>query len=176
MEKPGRPLGLSLAIIFSLMLYSVLPLAQVAFIISLRQQFAAVETIGDGGAVGGALEGVDDFRLLVSVIMGVLFFVIAILTWRGKPPPIRFIFVGAVIVVTLITMGWALSSLGNDPTLEQGIDSSGALFDSLLVFQMIVSGLIALYVIWYVNRGPARAFFRGYYLPDPEETMLQSDS
>lgn len=170
MEKPGRPLGLSLAIIFSLMLYSLLPLAQAAFILSLRQQFAATEFLDGGSVIGGALEGIDETRLVISVVMSLIFFAIALMTWRGKPKKIRYIFISAVIAITAITIGWTFASLGQQATLEQGIDSAGALADSLLVFQMIVSGLIALYVIWYVNRGPARAFFRGYYLPEPEET------
>jgi hypothetical protein len=30
-----------------------------------------------------------------------------------------------------------------------------------------MSALVSFYVVWYLNRGPARAFYRGYYLPDP---------
>ena len=169
MDKPGRPLGLSIAIIFSLTLYSLLPLVQAAFILTLRQQFAAVEFLEGGGAVGGGMEGINDTRLLLSVVSGIIFFSIAIMAWRGKPQGIRRVFVGAVIVVTLMSMGGTLLSMRSETTLAQGIDSSSALMDSLLTVQMVISGLIALYVIWYVNRGPARAFFRGYYLPEPQE-------
>ena len=170
LDKPGRPLGLSIAIIFSMVLYSLMPLAQAAFILSLRQQFAAVEFLENGVAVGGAIDGFDDTRLLLSIIMGLFLFVICIMTWRGKPPTIRYIFVGAVILVTLVTIGWAFVSTTNGATLEQGIDSSQALMASLMKIQIVISSLIALYVVWYVNRAPARAFFRGYYLPAPEDT------
>lgn len=169
MKKPGRPLGLSLAIMLSLMLFSCLPLTQATFIISLRQQFAGIELLPGGGAAGGSIEGVSDARLVLSMSLGVIFLVIALMAWRGRPQSIRRIFVGSVLVMTLITIGLTVAALNSTPTLTQGIDSSDTLADSLLVFQLVISVLVTLYVVWYVNRGPARAFFRGYYLPEPEE-------
>ncbi len=166
MQKPGRPLGLSLAIIISVGLFSLLPIAQVIFVLSLRQQFQAMEFLPGGGAVGGDLV-ISDINLIVPLINGLLFFVIAILAWRGKPQAIRFVFVGGVIYVTLVTLLMTVASLFTEPSVEQGMDSGAQFSDSLLVARVVVSLLVALYVIWYVNRGPARAYYRGYYLPDP---------
>lgn len=173
MQKPGRPLGLSLAIIISVTLFSLLPIAQAMFVLSLRQQFQAMEFLPGGGAIGGDLV-VSDVNLIVPVINGLLFLVIAFLAWRGKPLIIRFAFVAAVIYLTLVTILLTAASFMEPPSLEQGLDSGAQFIDSLLVGRVVMSVLVALYVIWYVNRGPARAFYRGYYLTDPAEQANSS--
>lgn len=163
MEKPGRPLGLSLAILISVVLFSLLPIGQVIFVLSLQRQFESIEFLEGGGAVGGSLQ-VSQTNLIIPVILGVLFLVIAILAWRGRPPQIRFVFVAAVIIVTLVTIALSTAGVAQPADVSQGIDSGMQLTSSLMSARVLVSVLVALYVIWYVNRGPARAFFRGYYL------------
>ena len=167
MNKPGRPLGLSIAIIVSFMLFSMLPLAQVAFVLLLQHQFAAIDFMTQGGAVGGELQ-IGTINLVAPAISGFIFLVVSVLAWRGKPRGIRLIFAVAVILITLMVIGLTALSLGTPPTLEQGLDSGADLGNTLLRTRAVVSILVALYVIWYVNRGPARAFYRGYYLPDPQ--------
>jgi hypothetical protein len=168
MQKPGRPLGLSLAIIISVVLFSLLPIAQAIFVLSLRQQFQSIEFLPGGGAIGGDLI-VSDTNIIVPVINGLIFLVIAALAWRGKPSAIRFVFMAGVVYLTLVTILLTVASFMEPPSLEQGLDSGAQFMDSLLVGRVVMSVLVALYVIWYVNRGPARAFYRGYYLPDPAE-------
>jgi uncharacterized membrane protein (UPF0136 family) len=166
MVKPGRPLGLSIAIIVSVMLFSILPFAQVVFVMSLQQQFANIDFMEQGGAVGGELQ-ISSINLIAPAIMGIIFFVVAVLAWRGRPHAIRLIFVLAVILITAVTIGLTAAALGTSPTLEQGLDSGADFSNSLLMTRAVFSILVALYVIWYVNRGPARAFYRGYYLQEP---------
>lgn len=170
MEKPGRPLGLSLAILISFMLFSVLPAAQVIFVLALRQQFQTIEFLEGGGAIGGDLKGFEDIELLVPVVSALIFAVVAVMAWTGKPRQIRAIFVVAVVLITVTTFATTLVTMVTPPTLEQGFDSGTEFVDSLLVARLVVSILVALYVIWYVNRGPARAFYRGFYLPDPSDS------
>lgn len=169
MDKPGRPLGLSLAIVLSILIFALLPLLQAGFVLLLRQQFANIEFLEEGGAYGGSIDGISDARLIFSSVSGLLFLVIGVMAWRGKPQIIRYVFVAAVIVITAASIGVSLLTLNASATIEQGIDSSGQLGDTLLIFQMAVSVLIAAYVIWYTNRGPARAFYRGYYLQSSPE-------
>lgn len=169
MNKPGRPLGLSLAIIISFMLFTVLPLMQVAFVLYLQQQFSAIEFLETGGAIGGGLE-VADAYLILPAINGLIFAVVAVLAWRGKHKNIRLIFLITVLAITLITVGMTMIALRTPASLEQGFDSASNLTDTLLSARAVFSILVALYVIWYVNRGPARAFYRGYYLPSPEDS------
>jgi hypothetical protein len=173
MEKPGRTLGLSLAIIISVGLFSLLPIAQVIFYLSLQQQFQRIEFLETGGAIGGSIAELGSVNLIVPVINGIVFLLIAVLAWRGKPQAVRFMFVAAVIFITLTTVLLTASALLSPADLSQGIDSGGDLNLSLLKARLVMSLLVTLYVVWYVNRGPARAFYRGYYLPDPADAETQ---
>jgi hypothetical protein len=166
MQKPGRPLGLSLAIIISVILFSLLPIAQIIFVLSLRQQFQAIEFLPGSGAVGGDLL-IADANLIVPFVNGILFLIIAVFAWRGKPQGVRFAFIAGVIYLTAVTILMTVVTVNAEPTVEQGLDSGAQFENSLLGVRVVLSVLVALYVIWYVNRGPARAFYRGYYLSEP---------
>jgi hypothetical protein len=170
-EKPERPLGLSIAIIISFALFSLLPIAQVIFILLLRQQFQTIEFLESGGAIGGDLTGFGDIQLFVPLVGGCVFLIIAVLAWRGRPPAIRFMFVVTVLLITVATIALTIAAALEQPSLEQGFDSAAGLVNTLLGARIVVSVLVALYVIWYTNRGPARAFYRGYYLPDPDAVV-----
>lgn len=174
MPKPGRPLGLSIAIVTSVMLFSLLPLLQVGILLLLRERFRAVEYLEGGGAVGSYMLGIPDSRLLLQSALGLAFLVIAAAAWRGKPAKIRIVLVAAVLFLTTLTIALDLSALAQPTASHEGFDSSAALTDSLQRARIAVSVLVGLYVVWYVNRGPARAFYRGYYLVPPEETTAAS--
>ena len=171
--KPGRTLGLSLAIIASAMLFSILPLLQVAILLLARYRLQQTNLAAPGEAavnpiaVGGSFEGGSDASLIVQVVLGVIFLVIAVCAWRGRPRWIRFAMIAGVVVLTLVTVGFSIAPLLSSPDVQQGIDSGAALRQTLLSGRMIMSLLVALYVVWYVNRGPARAFYRGYYITEP---------
>jgi hypothetical protein len=176
-NKPGRTLGLSLAILASVMLFSLLPLIQVATVLMLRSRFesASLSIQGEGDdiaplAVGGSYTGVDDATLLVQVILGGAFLVVAFFAWRGKPQWIRFAMLASVVVLTLVTIVLSVVPLISQSDINQGIDSGAAIRDVLLSGRLLLSVFVAFYVVWYVNRGPARAYYRGYYLPNPSET------
>jgi hypothetical protein len=97
------------------------------------------------------------------------FLVIALFAWRGRPASIRFVMLGAVLVMTLITLLATISQTTADQGMPEGVSSLDGLAVSILCGQLGMSILVSLYVIWYLNRGPARAFYRGYYLPDPDQ-------
>ncbi len=168
-EKPGRPLGLSIAIIASTMLFSLLPLAQALFYLSFKIRFQNIEFLEGGGAVGGSIEGISDLHLALQFVIGIGFLVLAFFAWRGKPAFMRLLFVGAVLVLAAATIISTLLSFRSPVTVEQLFDPVAALSDTLVRARLIFTLLITLYVVWYVNRGPARAFYRGYYLNEPEE-------
>jgi hypothetical protein len=175
--KPGRPFGLSLAIIASTILFSILPLMQVVLIVLVRYRLQstnlAVPGTADGVspiAVGGSFMGVTEVELLIQVALGLLFLVIAVFAWRGRPGWIRYAMLAAVALLTIVTAILSALPLTASSDLNTGIDSGAAFIQTLLSGRLILSLLVALYVVWYANRGPARAFYRGYYLPDPDET------
>lgn len=180
-SKPGRTLGISLAILASVMLFSIFPFLQLAMlaIINNRLQFVDLSVPGqeDGVvplAVGGDITGIAGAGLVVQAAFGVAYLVIAFLAWRGRPSWIRFAMIGFVVVMTVLTIVLSLTPLISQPELTQGIDSGEALRRVLLSGQLLLSVLVALYVVWYMNRGPARAYFRGHYLSDPHETATVS--
>jgi len=159
------------------MLFSILPLIQVATVLMLRSRFesASLSIGGEGDdiaplAVGGSYTGVDDVTLFVQVVLGSAFLVVAFFAWRGKPQWIRFVMLASVVILTLVTVLLSVVPLVSQPDINQGIDSGAAIRDALLSGRLLLSVFVAFYVVWYVNRGPARAYYRGYYLPSPSET------
>ncbi len=175
--KPARTLGVSLAILASVMLFSILPFLQIAMILILNYRFRQVDLAvpGNSGGVTALAEGsnfigVADASLVVQAALGVIFLVIAFYAWRGRPAWIRFAMLAAVLVLTAVTIAFSIAPIFSSPDLTQGIDSGEALRQTLLSGRLLLSILVALYVVWYMNRGPARAYYRGYYLPDPHET------
>jgi hypothetical protein len=177
LPRPGRTLGVSLAILASVMLFSVFPLLQLAMLLIINFRFRNVDlpVPGQEGtvapiAVGGDFTGVANEVVVIQAVIGVVYLVIAFFAWRGRPRWIRFAMLAAVVAMTLVTVAFSISPLFTQPDLSQGIDSGEALRRTLLSSQLVISILVALYVVWYMNRGPARAYYRGYYLPDPDET------
>jgi uncharacterized membrane protein (UPF0136 family) len=142
-------------------------------VLLLQARARQIEFLAGGGAIGGDISGLSNTMLVIQVIMGVAFLIVAVLAWRGRPASIRFTFVGAVVVVTIVTIVLTLASLNTTPSIQNGLDSSAPLANSLLRARIIGSVLVALYVIWYVNRGPARAFYRGYYLEAPTAESIE---
>lgn len=176
-EKPGRPFGVSLAILASVIVFSLIPLGQLTMFITVRQfinnrseQFEL--PYGDEeipvGETGGSLDdGFDNTQIVVQLVMSLGFLVIAFFAWRGKPAYMRFVLMGTVLLLTLINLALIVI-----PQLENSPQTSGGSLDGLLASlqlgQIALIVLVPIYVVWYLNRGPARAFYRGYYLPAPE--------
>lgn len=184
-EKPGRPFGVSLAIFVSVLVFSVVPLLQIGIILLIEHrvnqisQDFSINLPGQEGeieafATGGNFRGVSDDRLIAQGVLAVLFLGIACFAWRGRPSMMRYVLVFAVLLLTLITLGLTIL-----PILQQeqrGAGQSGGsldwLFSSLACGHIVSVIFVPVYVVWYLNRGPARAFYRGYYLPDPEDSQV----
>ncbi|MCA9909718.1 MAG: hypothetical protein KC519_13770 [Anaerolineae bacterium] len=173
MEKPPRTLGIAIAIIASVCLFSCLPLLQVVMFVAVRGNLATelvpLET-GGTAAFGGCVLNASDERLILQAGLALIFLIIAAVAWRGKPPIIRFVLVAAVLLLSAGNIVLLISTLATPQTLQTGIDSGETVTRSLATMQLLITVLIPLYVVWYMNRGPARAFFRGYYLKEPART------
>jgi hypothetical protein len=170
MQKPGRPFGVTLAIIASACLFSILPLLQVGIILVVRQHFLNMD-FQDSGldmiAMGGDFLGVPESSLILQSVLSIGFLIICVMAWRGKPALIRFIMIVAVFALTLIKLISVVLAAVNQPGFQAGTSSMDGLMNSLGAGQLVIEFFILLYVVWYMNRGPARAFFRGYYLAEP---------
>ncbi len=170
MQKPGRPLGVTLAIVASVMLFTVFPLMIVAMVLLVQSHFQNLNFDGsdlEPIAMGGDFMGVPPASLGIQVILSLVFLVIAIFAWRGRPPFIRYVILVAVLVLTGITFAVTIAENTSPQNLPQGMSSLDSMLRSGSCGLLVLDLLVSLYVAWYLNRGPARAFYRGYYLPDP---------
>jgi len=164
MTKPGRPFGLSIAIVAGIVQFTLLPLIRWLWVWGLQQQMQVAVLEGDGSAHGGGIVGQIDTWLVVEGVLGLMFLVIAVMSWRGKPSSMRYIFAGAVLLLVLLTLVQTVVVTSRPQSIVTGIDSGAGLADTLLWLRLLVSLLLGAYTAWFVNRGPSRAFFRGYYL------------
>lgn len=172
--RTGRPLGVSLAIIASVLLFSVIPLLRVGQILLIEQHFRRVtetsipfdpqnptEAFAAGGEFTGAF---TDDRLILQIIVGVVFLGIAIIAWRGRWTFARYLLIGAVLLLSGLTLALTLlpQLQAAAPTVGEGV-SGGSLQGAgrtLTAGQVLLSLFVPLYVVWYLNRAPARAFYR----------------
>lgn len=175
-KKPGRPFGVSLAILASVLLFSLIPLLQTGMVLLVEAHFRNLDntiTLPSGevleGFSGGDFRGgISDERLILNIATAVIFLFVAALAWRGKPPYMRYVMLVSVTLLTAISLGLTIiPSLLNQNTATSG-GSLDALVTPLLCLQLALHILIPVYVVWYLNRAPARAFYRGYYLTDTE--------
>ena len=123
-----------------------------------------VVPIMSGGDFRG---GITDWHLILQSALAVGFFLLAVVAWRGRPPLMRYVFSGTVILLTVFTllpMFWL--GAGSNQDLSGG--SLDAALRSLGFMRAMMYVVVPVYVVWYLNRGPARAFFRGHYLPSPD--------
>jgi hypothetical protein len=175
-RRPGRPLGLSLAIIASALLFAVLPLLQVGFALSFQARFSALgdtefnfpgEDPTEPFASGVSMDGVDTVALLVQGGVSLLFLGVCVLAWIGRPGWIRFVLLAAVLILALLSLVVLIAQLNMPPSLEDGLTSADDLGRNLRWTEIAFTILIPLYVAWYLNRAPSRAFYRGRYLSAP---------
>jgi hypothetical protein len=145
-----RPLGLSLAILLTAVLYGLMPLFEIYFLKRLDA------TANEAYILGGV-----DISTWTWVQGGIGVFVLIVcgLAWWGRPSQIRFLLVGVLLLMTVINLyriGEAWTSRV-DP-IYGGLAQSA--MRNLLRCQFPAMLLAPPYVIWYINRAPARAFYR----------------
>lgn len=162
-RQTTRPFGVSLAIVLSLILFSFIPLLQVFFTVYIRTQMgdSGMQIGGSGDAIGGALGivSITDVQLLLRGIPALLYVGVAVMAWRGWPPVARYVM--SVSVVGLWLYGTVLGLLRERTFSAAGGVSSDGVLRWLQSIDFVISALVVVYVVWYMNRAPARAFYRG---------------
>jgi len=81
----------------------------------------------------------------------------------------RFILMISCAGLTLFNILNIVAGQLSQQNLDAGVSSLDSILNSLSLGQFTVGILVTFYVVWYLNRGPARAFYRGYYLPMPAD-------
>lgn len=174
MQRPPRPFGVTLAIIASLILFTLFPLVEVGMLLSVRIHFANI-TFQDGGpqpfAMGADFLGIPDSTIFLQAIIALIFLVIAIFAWRGRPPYMRYVLMLACAGLTLFSIANVVIGQLSQQDFANGISSLDSVLNSLSLGEFVMGFLVTFYVVWYLNRGPARAFYRGYYLQKPIDQL-----
>lgn len=171
-QKPGRPLGVTLAIIVSVIMYSLLPLASVILVVTAERVVSeSVAELGASASGGDLFGGYTKAQLVIQTILSIVFFIIAFLAWRGNRGYMRFVLIISVILLAAVNIGLILIAkvTENNEGIVGQTGGSQDILESLQIGQVLLLILVPIYVIWYLNRGPARAFYRGYYLERPQE-------
>jgi len=149
-SRVRRPLGLSLAILLTALLYGLMPLSEVYFLKRLDA------TASEAYILGGV--DISVWTWLQGGI-GVFVLIVCLLAWWGRPSQVRFLMVGVLLLMTAINLyriGEAWTSRVNP--IYGGLAQSA--MRNWLRCQFPAMILVPPYVIWYINRAPARAFYR----------------
>lgn len=157
-----RPPGLALALLATAALYGIAPLLEAYFLY--RLDATAEEAFLVGGVTVTAWTW-------IQAIYGALMLLVCGLAWWGRPPQIRFVLTGLLLVLTAVTLYRIIETW----TAPQNPIFGGQLQTALrgyLRCQLPAMVLIPLYVTWYLNRAPARAFYRR----QPLATLSRSPS
>lgn len=169
--KPGRPVGLTLAILLSVFLYAVIPLLMLGYRLLVQDRLSRVDSpvVFEGEeyralASGGSFQLTTN-EIVVQTIAILIFLIVAYLAWRGGRKWVRTLFTSTVLFYGGLTAIFTLRDLLVPSTIDQGITSLDTLIAQGLCSVLVTTVLVPLYVLWYVNRAPARAFYRGTYLP-----------
>ncbi len=181
-KKPGRPFGVTLAIGISILMYTIFPLMIVGSVLLVEQHFANAadnaDPFGNGDIMSGGdfRGGITNEELAIQAGVALVFLVIAVVTWRGKPPYMRYVFMITVLILAGVAIVTTVlpTQQSTEPTISGGsLDGIG---NTLSTMGVIAQGMVVpLYVTWYLNRGPSRAFFRGYYLDRSERGIYADD-
>lgn len=179
MQRPPRPFGVTLAILSSLILFTIFPLIQVGMLVLVQLHFSRVQFAEDELQpvfMGADILGVPASRIVLQAVLAIIFLVIAFFAWKGRPPAMRFVLMLACVGLTLFSVISAILVQIGQYDQQMGVSSLDSILSSVAFGQFGLGILVTLYVIWYLNRGPARAFYRGHYLPMPENTTVPSPS
>ncbi len=93
---------------------------------------------------------------LAAVAYGVATF----MAWRGRPHGIFWAFQASlVLMMAIIVLESLIRYYGDYDSRFVLNDPSNDVFNRLYRYLMVFQGLICIYMLWYINRAPARQFF-----------------
>lgn len=169
-NRPPRTFGISIAIIVSVMFFTIFPLVQLLILTLIQYRIGQIElapsvsgTENTAIAVGGSFGTLTSEYILLQAICGIVFFVIAIFAWRGRPKSVRYLFMLGVVALSIFYAWDSLAVFFSPLSAMEGIDSGAEVRRILQLGRLFANLIVPLYVLWYMNRAPARAFFRGSY-------------
>jgi hypothetical protein len=145
-----RPLGVTIAILATLGLYGIWPMIPVLLTIWV----SARGHQNVGGEVVSAISW-------VNTALGFITIVACVMAWVGRPHWSRWLMIVLVLLATVLRLVQTVQSLVA-PTCPVGqvCGSLQSLERPYALCQTLMLILVPLYIVWYMNRAPARAFYR----------------
>lgn len=180
-NRAMRPLGLSLAIVLTVLLFSIFPLLQISVNWLIQDRInqlnsAEVDFVPNDDesgvtplAVGGNFNAIAPWQLVAQGALSLFFLIVAVFAWRGRPPWIRYLLFGSILLLTAFSGAILLSQMLTPRTLEDGVTSADVFFSQARCVQSFFTIIVPLYAVWYMNRAPARAFYQSQYHTIDEE-------
>ncbi|MFP4323254.1 MAG: hypothetical protein ACLFTK_12440 [Anaerolineales bacterium] len=147
-----RPLGLTIAILGAVLLFGAWPLVKLYIVWRLNARVFE----GDDLMLAGSTTPMDGYTYITG-ILGVVVILTSLFAWLGRPPVIRFVFQGAVLLAAVALVAEAITRASSQ--------ASSDVLREVLRCQAPIQVLMAVYIVWYCNRAPARAFYRQEPLP-----------
>ncbi len=143
-----RPPGLLIAILTTGLIYGIAPI--LPFVLQLL-----FNTRGDTSVSADMPNLIGWLNIIVAVVtLGA-----CVLAWRGRPRWSRLALIGIVWVASVVQFLAVLSPSAN-PSSDVGSSSLDGYMASVAVCQFVLFLLVPVYLTWYLNRPPARAFYR----------------
>ncbi|MCC7448047.1 MAG: hypothetical protein IT324_11565 [Anaerolineae bacterium] len=154
-SKPApryRPLGVSIAILATAALYCLLPIFPVLLlvIVILRRPSDISDLAGQ--FIGGPLGW-------VSALIGIITLVVCVFAWIGRPARSRWTLIGLVWLATALRLIQTAQALSVHSGIGTVGGSGDAVTRSIALCQLPMLIIVPLYITWYMNRAPARAFY-----------------
>lgn len=149
-SRLSRPLGLTLAILGTAVAFGFFPLLPACLLIytAVTGREIGVELIGGIG--------------WVSIAFGMITLLACFMAWRGRPRGVRMALLIIIWAQTIFFAARFISGLNAPPDTDllSGVGGNLSLLP-LLLCQLPLVMAVPLYVTWYLNRAPARAFYGG---------------
>jgi hypothetical protein len=148
-ERVRRPLGVTFAVLATALWFGIFPLIKLYFLIRLGN------VVEDNGMSSGVEITTWNY---IETSLGLVILALCVLAWLGRPSWIRYGLVAAIAVPTLITLYQIFHTLSEavDPIFGGPEEEA---WRRVLGCQVPGLLIIPLYVAWYLNRAPSRAFF-----------------
>lgn len=143
-----RPLGLTLAILATALGYGLVPMLPVLLVIWTQLT---------GREIG--LEMANTALNWLGVMLGVAVIIACMLAWLGRPRGVRRALLILVWLSTALTVYRLVAVLTSSPSMIGEVGGSLSGGATALLCEGPILLFVPLYVTWYLNRAPARAFY-----------------
>jgi hypothetical protein len=145
-----RPLGLTIAILATMGLYGIWPMLPALLLIWV--------TVRGHQNVGG---DIIDTVGWVNTALGFITVVACVMAWVGRPRWSRWLMIVLVLLATVFRLVQTVQALITpNCAIGQVCGSLQSLAGPYTLCQGLMLILVPLYIVWYMNRAPARAFYR----------------